>query len=402
MTVLQDKNILIAVSGSIAAYKTAFLVRSFIKQGAEVKVIMTDAAALFVSPLTFSTLSKNEVYTNVTDGHAWNNHVELGLWADAMIVAPATANTLAKMANGISDNVIVTTYLSAKCPVFIAPAMDRDMWLHPSTQNNIELLRSFGDKIIPVGDGELASGLEGKGRMAEPDEIVDFIKASISKKKVLLNKKVVITAGPTYEKIDPVRYIGNHSSGKMGLALAESCAERGAEVQLILGPNHLTVNHPNIHVTPVQSAQEMYNASHKFFENSDITIMAAAVADYRPANPMDSKMKKKEGDLSIQLERTLDIAASLGKIKKEHQILIGFALETDNELQHAQKKLTKKNFDFIVLNSLKDKGAGFKHNTNKITIVSKENSSKKFELKSKAEVAEDIVSEIIVLLNDKI
>ena len=401
MSVLHDKKILIAISGSIAAYKAAFLVRSFIKEGAEVKVIMTEAAALFVSPLTFSTLSKNEVHTSVTDGHSWNNHVELGLWADAFIVAPATANTIAKMANGISDNVIVTTYLSAKCPVFVAPAMDRDMCLHPSTLNNIKLLKSYGDQIIPVGDGELASGLEGKGRMAEPEEIVNFVSGAISKKKVLLAKKVVITAGPTYEKIDPVRFIGNHSSGKMGLALAESCADRGAAVDLILGPNHLVINHPNINVIAVRTAQEMYDATHKVYEGSDVAIMAAAVSDYRPAKPMDKKMKKKEGDLSIELERTLDIAASLGKIKRDNQILIGFALETNNEMEYAQKKLIKKNFDFIVLNSLKDKGAGFKHNTNKITIVSKENPSKKFDLKSKADVAEDIVNEIIVLLNDK-
>ncbi len=396
---LQDKKILLAVSGSIAAYKAAFLVRGLIKAGAEVKVIMTDAASHFVSPLTFSTLSKHEVHTSVIDGDSWNNHVEQGLWADAMVVAPATANTLAKMAQGISDNVIVTTYLSAKCPVYFAPAMDRDMWLHPSTQNNIGLLESYGNLLIPVGDGELASGLEGKGRMAEPEDIIRILENDLTKKKELSGKTVMITAGPTFEKIDPVRFIGNHSSGKMGLSLAKACLNLGADVKLILGPNHLRDIPHQVEVIPVSSAEEMYNVSHEVFPKADIAIMAAAVADYRPKNASDVKMKKKEGDLKIELERTKDIAASLGRIKTKDQLLIGFALETNNEMEFAQKKLTKKNFDFIVLNSLQDKGAGFKGNTNKITIIRKDNKIKNFELKSKDEVANDIVHEILEIQN---
>ncbi len=394
---LKKKKFLLAVSGSIAAYKAVYLLRSLIKLSAEVKVIMTQSATKFVSPLSFSTLSGHEVFIDVTDGESWNNHVELGLWADAMIVAPATANTLAKMAHGISDNVIVTTYLSAKCPVFFAPAMDRDMWQHPSTQNNIKTLQSYGNHLIPVGDGELASGLKGKGRMAEPDEIVELMHSFFSKKKALSGKSVIITAGPTYEKIDPVRFIGNHSSGKMGYALAQACAQEGANVKLILGPNSLGAIDRNIELIPVSSAQEMYEAAIKHFPKSDIAIMAAAVADYRPKKVSSTKIKKKAGDMSIELERTIDIAASLGAQKKKHQMLIGFALETNDEQSNAERKLSKKNFDFIVLNSLKDKGAGFKHDTNKISIIFKGNKLKKYKLKSKQEVASDIVNEIIRL-----
>lgn len=394
----KDRKIIVAVTGSIAAYKALYLVRLLVKAGAEVKVVMTESATKFVSALSFSTLSKNPVYTNVIDGEAWNNHVDLGLWADAMIIAPATAATIGRAANGISDNMVCAVYLSAKCPVFIAPAMDRDMWLHGSTQANIDKLRSYGNHIIPVGDGELASGLEGKGRLAEPEEILGFVNEHISKKKDLQNKKVLITAGPTIEKLDPVRFLTNPSSGKMGIAIAEECADRGAEVILVLGPTALKPTHPNVRVIDVESAEDMYRASSKHFTQMDAAILAAAVADYRPKTYTDKKIKKKDDDMSIPLERTTDIAKSLGAIKTDNQLLIGFALETNNEIENAKGKLQKKNFDFIVLNSMRDKGAGFKKDTNKISIIRKDHEIKEFSLKSKTLVAVDIVNELVSLI----
>ncbi len=395
---LQSKKILLAVSGSIAAYKALYLVRLLIKEGAEVKVIMTESATKFVSALSFSTLSKNPVYQNVTDGEAWNNHVDLGLWADVMLVAPATAATIGRAANGISDNMITAVYLSAKCPVYFAPAMDRDMWLHPSTQANIAKLESYGNLIIPVGDGELASGLSGKGRLAEPEEMLEFLKIQLQKKKDLINKHILITAGPTIEKLDPVRYLTNPSSGKMGIAIAEECASRGAQVSIVLGPVNIKPKYSSIKVIAVESAEQMHDAAHKIYEKCDAAILAAAVADYKPANYTDQKIKKKDDDMSIPLERTKDIALSLGKKKGENQKLIGFALETNNEINNAIGKLQKKNFDFIVLNSLKDEGAGFKKDTNKISIIHKDQRIKEFQLKSKTKVAIDIVNELVSLM----
>jgi phosphopantothenoylcysteine decarboxylase/phosphopantothenate--cysteine ligase len=321
--------------------------------------------------------------------------VDIGLWADAMIIAPATANTLAKLANGLCDNMVMATYLSARCPVFVAPAMDVDMWHHPSTQSNIQRIQSFGNHLIPVGTGELASGLVGEGRMAEPEDIIEYLSDFFAKQQDFKEKTVLVTAGPTYEDIDPVRFIGNHSSGKMGVAIAEELASRGAKVHLVLGPSRLSTSHPNITLQRVRSAEEMYQASVNIYNQCDVAIMAAAVADYRPKNVSDIKIKKKEGDLFIELARTKDIAATLGKTKKDGQILVGFALETNNEMKNAQGKLAKKKFDFIVLNSLNDKGAGFNHNTNKITIVRKDNIIRKFELKTKKAVAGDIANEIL-------
>ncbi|MFK7807590.1 MAG: bifunctional phosphopantothenoylcysteine decarboxylase/phosphopantothenate--cysteine ligase CoaBC [Saprospiraceae bacterium] len=396
MHTLSGKKILLGITGSIAAYKAAFLTRLLIKAGAEVQVIMTPAAAGFITPLTLSTLSKKQVYTSVLAEDSWNNHVEMGLWADAMLVAPATATTLAKMSHAICDNIIVATYLSAKCPVFFAPAMDLDMWKHPATQENVKRLQSFGNQLIPVGHGELASGLKGDGRMAEPEDIVALLQKHFAKSATLKGKTALVTAGPTYESLDPVRFIGNHSSGKMGIAVAEELAAKGAEVTLILGPSKEIVQNDKISIVRVRSAQEMYKACAKIFPETDISVLAAAVADYRPKTFSNKKIKKSGDDLSIALERTTDIAATLGKTKKKGQLLIGFALETNNELENAKGKLERKNFDFIVLNSLQDKGAGFQHNTNKITIVSN-NKVKEFELKTKAEVAVDIVEEIETL-----
>jgi phosphopantothenoylcysteine decarboxylase/phosphopantothenate--cysteine ligase len=393
------KKIILGVSGSIAAYKAAFLTRLLIKSGAEVQILMTESATQFITPLTLSTLSKRPVHTQVSSEDSWNNHVELGLWADAMIIAPTTATTLAKLANGIADNVIVATYLSARCPVFFAPAMDLDMWLHPSTVSNVQKLQSYGNQLIDVAHGELASGLVGNGRMAEPEFIVETLEKYFSKKEDLVGKKVLITAGPTYEPIDPVRFIGNRSSGKMGVALAKELAERGAEVKLILGPSALEIHHPNIETIRVTNAQSMYEATQSRFEESDISILAAAVADYRPINVTDKKIKKKDKTLTIELEKTTDIAATLGKQKRANQLLIGFALETNNEIENAKGKLERKNFDFIVLNSLQDKGAGFAVDTNKITILRKDNKMKDFELKSKTKVAIDIVNEIVSMIN---
>jgi len=402
MSILSGKNILLGICAGIAAYKTATLVRVFIKAGANVKVVMTPASKDFVTPLTLSTLSKNPVHSsfyNQDDENAeWNNHVELGLWADYFLVAPATANTLSKMANGTCDNLLLATYLSAKCPVYFAPAMDLDMYIHPSTKNTFTILESFGNIMIPATSGELASGLVGQGRLADPEDIVAFMEADILKNLPLKAKKVLITAGPTYEALDPVRFIGNHSSAKMGFELAKSAANLGAEVFLVTGPTYQKVKHSLIHIIPVISAQEMYVASHKYFNTVDVAILSAAVADYRPKEVATSKIKKKGETLTLELEKTKDILASLGAIKT-NQLLVGFALETDNELEYAKGKLKNKNLDLIVLNSLKDKGAGFKTDTNKITIIDNKNNINAYQLKSKAEVAIDILSVIRQKLN---
>ncbi len=391
---MKNKKIILGISGSIAAYKAATLTRLLIKAGAEVQVLMTESATAFITPLTLSTLSKRPVHTSVISEDGWNNHVELGLWADAMIIAPATATTMAKMANGICDNILTATYLSARCPVFIAPAMDLDMWKHQATLRNLKLLQNDGVGLIPVGNGELASGLVGEGRMAEPEEIVQHLTQFFNQKNNFLNKKILITAGPTYEAIDPVRFVGNRSSGKMGVAIAEEIADRGGQVELVLGPSSLKINHDNINVTRVESAQQMYEACVKYYGECQIGILSAAVADYRPSVVADQKIKKKDATLTIELEKTTDIAAHLGKTKQENQLLIGFALETNDELANAQSKLERKNFDFIVLNSLRDSGAGFAGDTNKITIVHRHNKIVNFELKSKSDVAKDIVNEI--------
>lgn len=395
MAVLSGKKVLLGVTAGIAAYKTAYIVRLFIKAGAEVRVVMTPESKEFVTPLTLSTLSKNEVYSSFTneEGESWNNHVELGLWADFMLIAPATANTLSKMANGHSDNLLLATYLSAKCPVYFAPAMDLDMYKHPSTKASLNKLSDFQNKMIPVGSGELASGLQGEGRMAEPEEILTFIENDLKSQLPLYRKKILITAGPTYEAIDPVRYIGNHSSGKMGYAIAEQAASLGAEVILVSGPSSLTITNSSVQLVKVTSAQEMYVAAHQYFTDVDVAIAAAAVADYRPKHVASQKIKKASAVLTIELEKTKDILLSLGEVKK-HQILIGFALETENEEENAKGKLARKNLDFIVLNSLNDKGAGFKQNTNKIKIIYA-NKIKEFELKPKEEVAKDILNEVI-------
>jgi phosphopantothenoylcysteine decarboxylase/phosphopantothenate--cysteine ligase len=397
---LNNKNIILGVCGSIAAYKSAMLVRALIKAGANVKVILTADASNFITPLTLATLSKNPVYTQYFEAETgvWSNHVELGLWADWMIIAPASANTIGKMANGLCDNLLTAVYLSAKCPVFIAPAMDLDMWKHESTQDNIDRLKSFGNVIIAPNKGELASGLFGEGRMAEPDEIVAFVNEEIKKGLPLLGKKVIVTAGPTYEAIDPVRFIGNHSSGKMGFALAEEMAALGADVTLITGPTSEKAME-GLKRIDVISAQDMLLVCQTNFPNCDILVMSAAVADYTPVEIADQKIKKKEESFSIRLKKTTDILATLGKLKKENQLLIGFALETQNEEIYAKEKLQKKNLDLIVLNSLNDKGAGFKTETNKITIFNKSLSKTSFEVKSKKEVAKDICSAILKLVN---
>ncbi len=396
---MKNKKIILAITGSIAAYKAAFLTRLLIKQGAEVQVIMTPSAAAFITPLTLATLSKRPVHTEVISEESWNNHVELGLWADAMVIAPATANTLAKLANGICDSMVGAVYLSAKCPVFFAPAMDLDMWKHPASKKNIETLKSYGNEIIPVGHGELASGLVGDGRMAEPEDIVDFLNNHFNKKLSLKGKVAVVTAGPTYEAIDPVRFIGNRSTGKMGIAIAEKLAARGAKVFLVLGPTSQKTEEEGVETIRVTSAEEMYQAATKHFKKADVAVMAAAVADYRPKTVSDKKIKKKEGDMAVKLERTKDIAKQLGQVKKKGQLTIGFALETNNEKANAKGKIERKNFDFIVLNSLNDKGAGFGHDTNKVTFIFKDGTEKPLKLKLKTEVAIDIVDEIDNLLN---
>lgn len=392
---LKGKKILLGVTGSIAAYKAAALTRLLVKDHAEVKVIMTRAAHEFITPLTLATLSKNPVLTEFTKDKTgqWNNHVELGLWADAILIAPTSANTIGKMANGICDNLLLATYLSARCPVFIAPAMDLDMLIHKTTQENLSKLKSYGNHIIEPAFGELASGLIGNGRMEEPEELFNHLSQFFDNGK-LKGKKVLITAGPTYEAIDPVRFIGNHSSGKMGFALASQMALAGASVTLVTGPSHQKISHTNIDVVHVTSAEEMYTACVHFFLTTDITILSAAVADYKPITKAEQKIKKKEETFLLELTKTHDIAASLGEIKKPEQLLVGFALETDNEVENALKKLTAKNFDLIVLNSLNDSGAGFGHATNKISIIHKNKQVDTFELKNKNEVAKDIIAAI--------
>lgn len=402
MSILSGKKILLGITAGIAAYKTATLVRLFIKSGAEVQVIMTPASKDFITPLTLSTLSKNPVhsafYSKEDENELWNNHVELGLWADYMVIAPATANTLSKMTNGTCDNLLMATYLSAKCPVYFAPAMDLDMFKHPSSIQSMSKLQEYGNIMIPATSGELASGLVGEGRMAEPEDIVTFIEKDIEDKLPLKGKRVLITAGPTYEAIDPVRFIGNHSSGKMGFAIASSAAKLGAEVILISGPSNENISSSLIQRVDVVSAEEMYLACHKYFNSSNIAILSAAVADYRPKNVAKKKIKKNDAYMQIELEPTNDILASLGEIKS-NQFLVGFALETNDEVANAIGKLEKKNLDAIVLNSLNDKGAGFATSTNKITFIDKNKEKASFELKSKVEVANDILNEIVKRIN---
>ena len=394
---LKGKNIILGITGSIAAYKAAVLLRLFVKEGAEVQVVITPAGKEFITPVTLSALSNKPVvseFFGANDG-SWNSHVDLGLWADIMVVAPATATTIGKMANGIADNMLVTTYMSAKCPVYVAPAMDLDMFAHPSMQKNLSILKEYGNQIIEPGEGELASGLEGKGRMEEPEQIVEVVINHFARKKKLLNKSFLVTAGPTYEKIDPVRFIGNYSSGKMGFAIAEELAEQGASVKLVSGPVSISTQNEGIETIPVESAEEMFKQCTNRFTGCDGAVMCAAVSDFTPANPENEKNKRGKESWKIELKPTTDIAASLGETKKDNQVLIGFALETQNEFDNAQKKLKNKNLDFIVLNSLKDEGAGFGVDTNKITIIDKNNNFQKFELKSKTEVARDIVKKII-------
>ena len=403
MSVLSGKKILLGVSGGIAAYKTATLVRLFIKAGAHVQVIMTPASKDFITPLTLSTLSKNPVYSTFynqdDEDEKWNSHVEFGLWADLMVIAPATANTLSKMANGACDNLLIATYLSAKCPVYFAPAMDLDMYIHSSTLKSFKTLKLYGNVMIPAESGELASGLSGEGRMSEPEHIVAFLEAHLESKLPLKGKKILITAGPTYEAIDPVRFIGNHSSGKMGFDIAKSAASLGASVILVSGPTHLKIENHLIKFVPVVTAQEMYEACHQYFDDVDVAITAAAVADYRPKNISIQKIKKEANEFSIELEKTNDILASLGKIK-ENQFLIGFALETENEIENAKLKIQKKNLDLIVLNSLQDEGAGFGKSTNKITFIDKNFMVEPMELKSKEAVADDILNKVIAHFYD--
>jgi phosphopantothenoylcysteine decarboxylase/phosphopantothenate--cysteine ligase len=393
---LKNKHIILGITGSIAAYKAAYLLRGLVKEGADVQVVMTPAAKEFITPVTMSALSDRPVASEffaANDG-TWHSHVDMGQWADLMLVAPVTAATLGKMAHGIADNLLVTTYMSAKCPVYLAPAMDLDMFKHPSTLKNLEILQSYGDVILEPGEGELASGLHGKGRMQEPEQLVEEVIAFFNSKKKLLNKKVLVTAGPTYEKIDPVRFIGNYSSGKMGFALAEELANQGAEVTLIAGPVDLEISDFNIHRIDVESAQEMHAACLSYFPEMDAAIMCAAVADYRPKAVADKKIKRKADEMNIELEATTDIAAAIGKLKTDNQLLVGFALETNDEEKNAGSKMKKKNLDFIVLNSLQDQGAGFGVDTNKITILSKDNNAQEFELKQKKEVAADIVEKL--------
>ncbi|HEU5148601.1 MAG TPA: bifunctional phosphopantothenoylcysteine decarboxylase/phosphopantothenate--cysteine ligase CoaBC [Chryseosolibacter sp.] len=393
---LQDKKIILGVTGSIAAYKSALLTRLLVKSGALVKVVMTPSALDFITPLTLSTLSRNPVLTEFVKDNTgtWNNHVELGLWADAFVIAPASANTIAKMANGICDNLLLATYLSARSPVFFAPAMDLDMLQHPSTKKNIEILQTFGNHLVSPTYGELASGLTGTGRMAEPEEIIDFLEGFFGREKNLKGKKALVTAGPTHEAIDPVRFISNHSSGKMGFAIAEALASQGAHVKLVTGPTQQHTQQPHIDVKHVTTAKEMLDACTDYFADADIAVLSAAVADYRPAEVAQQKIKKKDEALTLTLTKTDDIAATLGQKKQNGQILVGFALETEEEEANALKKLKAKNFDLIVLNSLNDQGAGFGHDTNKITIL---DGSKKatFPLKSKKQAADDIVRAII-------
>ena len=393
---LQGKKIVLGITGSIAAYKAAVLIRLLIKKGAEVQVVITPAGKEFITPITLSALTSKPVISEFfaqRDG-SWHSHVALGQWADAMLVAPATASSIGKMAHGIADNMLITTYLSMKAPVFVAPAMDLDMFAHPSTTANLNTLRSYGNHIIEPAEGELASHLVGKGRMEEPENIVAYLERYFAQRDELAGKKIVITAGPTYEKIDPVRFIGNYSSGKMGFALAEECAARGAEVTLVAGPVQMTTSHPAIRRIDVESCAEMYEATTAAFTEANAAILCAAVADFTPETTADTKIKREGDDLVLRLKPTHDIAAALGRMKQPHQHLVGFALETNDETAHAQDKLRRKNLDFIVLNSLRDAGAGFRHDTNKVTIIS-DNDIKEYPLKSKAEVAKDIVDELV-------
>jgi phosphopantothenoylcysteine decarboxylase/phosphopantothenate--cysteine ligase len=396
---LRDKNVLLGITSSIAAYKSAELVRLFKKLGASVRIIQTEASLRFVSSLTLSTLSKNPVLHEMIDSDSseWNNHVELGQWADFFVIAPLTANTMAKMTNGVCDNLLLATYLSAKCPVYFAPAMDLDMYKHTSTKNNIKKLQSFGNILIPSGFGELASGLIGEGRMAEPNEIVELIIKHLSKDLPFTNKKILITAGPTFESIDPVRFIGNRSSGKMGVALAIECADKGAKVNLVLGPSSIELKHTNVIIHRVESASEMYEVVNDNFKSSDISIFSAAVSDYTCNNIAENKIKKSGDTLEIKLHRTKDILLEMALKKSENQFIVGFALETDNEIDNALSKLKSKNIDMIVLNSLNSLHSGFNYNTNQITIIDKEENFTNFELKPKNEVASDIVSKILEL-----
>lgn len=397
---MKGKKIVLGITGSIAAYKAAVLTRLLIKKGAEVQIVITPAGKEFITPITLSALTSKPViseFFSQRDG-TWHSHVDLGLWADAMLIAPATASTIGKMAHGIADNMLITTYLSMKAPVFVAPAMDLDMFAHPATQHNLDILRSYGNHIIEPTAGELASHLVGKGRMEEPENIVATLESFFQKNSSMAGKKILITAGPTYEKIDPVRFIGNYSSGKMGYALAEECAARGAEVTLISGPVNLSVNHPNINRIDVESAEQMYNACMSHYPTSDAGILCAAVADFTPECVADKKIKREKDDLTLNLKPTHDIAAALGKIKTDSQRLVGFALETNDETAHAQDKLKRKNFDFIVLNSLNDKGAGFRCDTNKITIIDS-SKAEEYPLKTKKEVAADIIDKLDSILH---
>ena len=398
MMSLKGKRIVLGITGSIAAYKACVLIRELIKAGAEVQAVMTPSAKEFITPLTISTLTHKPVISEFFDRRdgSWHSHVDIGLWADAMIIAPATASSIAKMANGVADNMLITTYLSMRAPVFVAPAMDVDMFSHTATQKNIKTLRSYGNIIIEPETGELASGLEGKGRMEEPAVIAKSLEAYFKSQNQLKGKRVLITAGPTYEKIDPVRFIGNYSSGKMGYALAEECAERGAEVELVSGPVSINLNRANTHITKVESAAQMYAAAVNAFPKTDIAILCAAVADFTPRETKDVKIKREKGDMAIQLVPTKDIAAELGRMKKESQFMVGFALETNDETNNAINKLKAKKLDFIVLNSLNDKGAGFSVDTNKITIIS-DTSKYEYSLKPKREVAKDIIDKICEL-----
>ena len=398
MMSLKGKRIVLGITGSIAAYKACVLIRELIKAGAEVQAVMTPSAKEFITPLTISTLTHKPVISEFFDRRdgSWHSHVDIGLWADAMIIAPATASSIAKMANGVADNMLITTYLSMRAPVFVAPAMDVDMFSHTATQKNIKTLRSYGNIIIEPETGELASGLEGKGRMEEPAVIAKSLEAYFKSQNQLKGKRVLITAGPTYEKIDPVRFIGNYSSGKMGYALAEECAERGAEVELVSGPVSINLNRANIHITKVESAAQMYAAAVNAFPKTDIAILCAAVADFTPRETKDVKIKREKGDMAILLVPTKDIAAELGRMKKESQFMVGFALETNDETNNAINKLKAKKLDFIVLNSLNDKGAGFSVDTNKITIIS-DTSKYEYPLKPKREVAKDIIDKICEL-----
>lgn len=396
---LKGKHIILGITGSIAAYKSAMLARLLIKEGAEVQIVITPAGKEFITPVTLSALTGKPVvseFFTANDG-TWHSHVDLGLWTDLMIIAPATASTIGKMANGIADNMLITTYLSMKAPVMVAPAMDLDMFAHPSTIRNLEILRSYGNIIIEPAEGELASHLTGKGRMEEPEKIVARAKDFFRQHQSLANKKILITAGPTYEKLDPVRFIGNYSSGKMGFALAEECAARGAEVILVAGPVSLKTSHPNIKRIDVESAEEMYNAAVKSFPNTDAAILCAAVADYRPTVQAQEKLKRKSETMILELTANKDIAAELGKIKNKNQRLIGFALETHDETANALKKIENKNLDFIILNSLNDKGAGFKYDTNKISILAQSGHRIDFPLKSKKEVAADIINSTLLI-----